>query len=162
MQSSPLTLMKMRMNLVCTRRCREAWWFLWSFIVFYFDDILLIDNDVRLLSSVKIQLSTQFQLKDLEEAQYILGIKVLRYHKSRKLKLSQTTYFPKLLVKYVMQDSKKSCYISVMEFLLPKINFLRDLRRKHTYKQYLMHPQWVALCMQCFVLGRIFFLQQVW
>ena len=73
----------------------------------YVDDILLIGNDVRLLSLVKIWLSTQFQMKDLGETQYIIGIKVLRNHKNRKLALSQATYIDKLLIKYVMQDSKK-------------------------------------------------------
>ena len=34
------------------------------FMILYADDILLIGNDVRLLSSVKIWLSTQFQMKD--------------------------------------------------------------------------------------------------
>ena len=43
-------------------------------------------------------------MKDLEEAQYILGIKILRDH---NLAISQATYIDKLLVKYVMQDSKK-------------------------------------------------------
>ena len=77
------------------------------FMVLYVDDILLIGNDVGLLSSVKIWLSTQFQMKDLGEAQYILGIKVLRDRKNRKLALSQSTYIDKLLAKYMMQDSKK-------------------------------------------------------
>ena len=49
-----------------------------GFMVLYIDDILLIGNDVGLLSSVKIWLSTQFQMKDLGEAHHILGIKVLK------------------------------------------------------------------------------------
>ena len=39
------------------------------FIILYMDDILLIGNyDVKLLSSIKIWLSTQFQIKDLGKA----------------------------------------------------------------------------------------------
>ena len=76
-------------------------------MILYVDDILLIGNDVGLLSSVKIGLSIQFQMKDLGEAQYILGIKVLRDCKNRKLALSQAAYIDKILIKYVMQDSKK-------------------------------------------------------
>ena len=77
------------------------------FLILYVDDILLISNDVRLLSSIKIWLSTQVQMKNLGEAHHILGIKVLRDHKNRKLALSQAISIDKLLVKYVMQDSKK-------------------------------------------------------
>jgi hypothetical protein len=47
------------------------------FLVLYVDDILLIGNDVGALSSVKVWLSKQFDMKDLGEASYILGIKVI-------------------------------------------------------------------------------------
>ena len=77
------------------------------FTILYVDNILLIDNDVGLLSSVKIWLSTQFHIKDLGEVQYILGIKVLKDYKNRKLALFQFACIDILLVKYVMQDSKK-------------------------------------------------------
>ena len=45
------------------------------FLISYVDDILLIGNDFEMLSIVKIQLANQFQMKDLEEAQYVLGIR---------------------------------------------------------------------------------------
>ena len=76
------------------------------------DDILLIGNDVGLLLSVKIWLSTSFQMKDLGKAQYILGIKVFTDCKNRKLVLSQATFINKLLVKHVMQDSSFSRSVS--------------------------------------------------
>ena len=76
-------------------------------MILYIKDILLIDNDVGLLSSVKIWLFTQFKMKDLGEAQYILEIKVFRDCKNKKLALQQATYIDKFLVKYEMQDSKK-------------------------------------------------------
>ena len=105
------------------------------------NDILLIGNDGQLLSLVKIQLSTQFKMKDLRETQYILGVKVHRDHKNRKLALSQATYIDKLLVKYMIQNSKNVCYLSCMEYPMPL--------------------QLVALCMRCYVLGWIFSLQWV-
>ena len=48
------------------------------FFILYVDDILLIENDVGTLSSVKVWLSTQFDMKDLGEASHILGIKLMR------------------------------------------------------------------------------------
>ena len=74
------------------------------FMVLYVNDILFIGNDVVLLSSIKIWLSTQFSMKDLGEVQCILGSKVLIDCKNRKLTLSQATYIEKLLVKHVIQD----------------------------------------------------------
>ncbi|KAL9232273.1 hypothetical protein vseg_007401 [Gypsophila vaccaria] len=46
------------------------------FLVLYVDDILLIGNDVPMLTSVKGWLKNHFQLKDLGEAQRILGIRI--------------------------------------------------------------------------------------
>ena len=46
------------------------------FLVLYVDDVLLIGNDVGIKSLVKIWLSSQFDMKDLREANYILGIKL--------------------------------------------------------------------------------------
>ena len=47
------------------------------FLILYVDNILLIGNDFEMLSKVKIQLATQFQMKDLGDAQYIIGIKII-------------------------------------------------------------------------------------
>ena len=48
------------------------------FLILYIDDILLIENDVGELSTIKIWLVTYFDMKELGEPSYILGIKVLR------------------------------------------------------------------------------------
>ena len=45
-----------------------------SFLVFYVDDILLIGNDVAALSTIKVWLASTFDIKDLREASYVLGI----------------------------------------------------------------------------------------
>ena len=58
------------------------------FLVLYVDDILLIGNDVGVMSSVKVWLSSQFDMKDLGEANFILGIKLWRDHKNKMLGLS--------------------------------------------------------------------------
>ena len=86
------------------------------FLVLYIDDILLIGDDVGLLSLVKIWLSTQFQMKDLGEVQYILRIRILWDCKNRNIVLSQATYIDKLLVKYVMQNSEKLPFKHGMPF----------------------------------------------
>ena len=76
-------------------------------LILYVDDILLIGNDFEMLSKVKIQLATQLQMKDLGEAKYVLGIKVIRDRKNKIIALSQENYIDSILSKYNMQDSKK-------------------------------------------------------
>ncbi|KAL5762307.1 hypothetical protein ACOSP7_018571 [Xanthoceras sorbifolium] len=77
------------------------------FLVLYVDDILLIENDVGVLISVKEWLSKQFDMKYLGEASYIIGIQVIRNKKNRKIALSQASYIDKILSRFSMQDSKK-------------------------------------------------------
>ena len=77
------------------------------FLILYVDDILLIGNNFEMLSKVKIQLATQFQMKDLGEAQYVLGIKIIRDKNNKIIALSQENYIDSILSKYNMQDSKK-------------------------------------------------------
>ena len=77
------------------------------FLVLYVDDILFIGNDVGVISSVKVWFSSQFDMKDLGEANFILGIKLWRDRKNRMLGLSQVSYIDKVLEWFSMQNSKK-------------------------------------------------------
>ena len=61
------------------------------FLVLYVDDILLIRNDVAVLSTVKVWLARTFDMKDLREASYILGIKLIRDRKRTIMGLSQVS-----------------------------------------------------------------------
>ena len=47
-----------------------------SFLVLYVDDILLLGSAIGLLPTVKVWLAKTFDIKDLEEASYILEIKL--------------------------------------------------------------------------------------
>ncbi|KAK1681229.1 hypothetical protein QYE76_042077 [Lolium multiflorum] len=78
-----------------------------AFLILYVDDILLIGNDIELLSSVKGYLNKSFSMKDLGEAAYILGIKIYRDRSRRLIGLSQSTYLDKILKKFRMDESKK-------------------------------------------------------
>jgi len=62
------------------------------FLVFYVDDILLAANDKALLFETKRMLSSYFNMKDLGEAFYVLGIQILRNRTDGVLGLSQKTY----------------------------------------------------------------------
>ena len=54
----------------------------------YVDDILLIGNDVGMLSTIKVWLANTFNKKDLGKASYILGIKLFRDQKPTIMGLS--------------------------------------------------------------------------
>jgi hypothetical protein len=52
------------------------------------DDILLASSDVSLLLEPKRFLSSNFDMKDLDEASFILGIKIHQDRRKRVLGLS--------------------------------------------------------------------------
>ena len=72
------------------------------FLVLYVDDILLIGNDVEKLSNVKKWLAKQFQMKDLGETSYVLGIQIIRDRRNKLLALSQASYIDKVLARFSM------------------------------------------------------------
>ena len=76
------------------------------------DDILLIGNDVPALQGIKIWLSSQFSMKDLGEASYILGMRIYRDRSKKLLGLSQSTYIDTMLKRFSMENSKKG-YLSI-------------------------------------------------
>ena len=77
------------------------------FLILYVDDILLIRNDVGVLSTVKVWLASNFDMKDLGKISYILGIKLLRDRKNKTIGLSQASYIDKVLTRFSMSASKK-------------------------------------------------------
>ena len=66
------------------------------------DDILLANSDVNLLLETKKFLSSKFDMKDLGEASFVLGIEIHRDREKGVLGLSQKAYLKKVLKKYSM------------------------------------------------------------
>ncbi len=76
------------------------------YLLVYVDDLLLVANDTAQLASVKAQLSSRFEMKDMGEAQFILGVQITRDRAKRQLYLSQAEYVRTVLERFDMQDCK--------------------------------------------------------
>jgi hypothetical protein len=72
------------------------------FLVLYVDDILLASSDLNLLHQTKDFLSRNFEMKDLGEASYVLGIEISRDRTRGLLGLSQRNYIDKILKRFKM------------------------------------------------------------
>ena len=72
------------------------------------DDILLASSDVNLLLETNKFLSLKFDMKNLGEASFVLGIEIHRDRENEVLGLSQKAYLKKVLKKYNMQNCKSS------------------------------------------------------
>ena len=61
------------------------------------DYILIPGNDLEFVQTIKRWLSSNFEMKDIGEAYYIVGVKIHRDHSSRLVALSLEHYIKKIL-----------------------------------------------------------------
>jgi hypothetical protein len=73
-----------------------------SFIILslYVDDILLAGNDKDMIVATKGWLSSNFEMKDMGEANYIPGVKIFKDRSTKLLSLSQQTYRKMVLERF--------------------------------------------------------------
>ncbi|KAL1224686.1 Retrovirus-related Pol polyprotein from transposon TNT 1-94 [Cardamine amara subsp. amara] len=72
------------------------------FLVLYVDDILLDSNDLGLLHQTKTYLSKNFDMKDMGEASYVIGIEILCDRSRGVLGLSQKAYIDRIFERFGM------------------------------------------------------------
>ena len=74
------------------------------FLILYVNDILLASSDIGLLHETKKFLSKNFEMKDLRNTSFVLGIKILRDRSQGILRLSQKSYIEKVLNTFGTKD----------------------------------------------------------
>jgi hypothetical protein len=67
------------------------------YLVLYVDDMLLIGNNKHIIQDVKTQFSSKFDMKDLSDSNFILGMEIKRDWRKRKLWLNQINYVDTIL-----------------------------------------------------------------
>jgi hypothetical protein len=79
-----------------------------SFIILllYVDDMLVAGSNMQDINVLKKKLANSFAMKDLGAAKKILGMRITRDRKNRKLTLSQGEYTEKVLERFRMQNAK--------------------------------------------------------
>ena len=76
------------------------------FLVLYVDDIFLGSSELNMLHETKQVLSKTFDMKDLCEASFMLGIWIHKDRLHRLLELSQKAYIEPVYKRFNMQSSK--------------------------------------------------------
>ncbi|CAM8891849.1 unnamed protein product [Rhodiola kirilowii] len=76
------------------------------YLLLYVDDMLIASDNMHLISELKQQLSSHFEMKDLGHAKKILGMSIVRDRGKGMLFLNQTDYLTKLVSKFDMADAK--------------------------------------------------------
>jgi hypothetical protein len=96
-------------------------------------------------------LSSNFDMKDLGEASFILGIEIHRDRRKGVLGLSQKTYLEKVLKKYSMHTSKPSPAPIVKgdsfgEFQCPRNQYEIDQMKEVSYASAIRSLQYAQVC----------------
>lgn len=72
----------------------------------YVDDMLVAGSNMDYIKGLKEQLAHAFSMKDLWVEEKILGMKICRDRKNKKLTLSQVNYIVKVLQHFSMENAK--------------------------------------------------------
>ena len=108
------------------------------FLTLYVDDILLATNDKNLPYEMKQYfLSRNFDIKDMSDTSYVIGIKIHRDKFHRILGFSQETYINKVLKRFRMKDCSPSVASIVKGDMFnsnqcPKNDIEREQMKKHS------------------------------
>ena len=75
-------------------------------IAVYVDDLIVMSENQEQLKDIKHCLKARFEMKDMDELHYCLGISVERSDCGREIHIHQKKYLKDLLSKFGMEDSK--------------------------------------------------------
>ena len=75
-------------------------------LLLYVDDMLVAGSNMKDINVLKRKLANSFAMKDLGAAKQILGMRITRDRKNRKLTLSQGEYIENALQRFRMQNAK--------------------------------------------------------
>jgi hypothetical protein len=76
------------------------------YVILYVDDMWLIGNNKEIIKDVKTQLSSEFDMKNLGTASFILGMEIKRGRSNNKLWLNQRKYVDTILQRFNMKECK--------------------------------------------------------
>jgi len=78
------------------------------YLLLYVDDMLIASKNRSSIDKLKVQLSCEFEMKDLEEVSRTLGMKIERDRVKGKVSLTQKAYLQKVFQKFLIGDEAKS------------------------------------------------------
>ena len=72
-------------------------------LILYVDDILLASNDLGIIHETKEYLKNNFDMKDMGEATFVIGIEIYRDRSRGLLRLSHESYIKNILKRFCME-----------------------------------------------------------
>lgn len=75
-------------------------------VAVYVDDKLILSKDQKVINQLKVRLAAEYDLTDLGEARWILGMEIIRDREKRMIELSQRRYIESILERFEMGSSR--------------------------------------------------------
>lgn len=72
----------------------------------YVDDLTIAASNISIMVDFKREMTRVYEMKDLGELQFILGLQVVRDRKARTIHLHQEQYIKKILARFEMTDTR--------------------------------------------------------
>ncbi|KAL0411003.1 UNVERIFIED_CONTAM: Retrovirus-related Pol polyprotein from transposon TNT 1-94 [Sesamum latifolium] len=120
-------------------------------LLLYVDAILLAENNMEMIATTQKWLSSTFEMKDMGEAEYILGAKIHRDCFKKFLSLSQETYIKRIIEQFRMHNANpvdkpmdKSCVLS--KELCPKTKEEKKRMAKILYASIVGSLMYAMMC----------------
>jgi len=132
------------------------------FLTLYVNDILLVGNNLEMINATK-QWSSIFEIKDMGEARYVLGVEIVRNHPKKLLGMCQEAYIKRVMECFRMHYSKpldtpveKSLTLSLDQ--CPKADQEKEKIRDVPYASAIGSLMYAMICIRpdiCFVVGSV-------
>lgn len=75
-------------------------------LLLYVDDLVLVSNNMQMINRIKSSLAAEFEMTDVGEVNYFLGIYIERDTEKKVIELSQSQYMNNMLKKFAMENCK--------------------------------------------------------
>ena len=113
------------------------------------DDMLIARKSQYEIDALKMGLHKTFDMKDLGDANHILGMHIIRDKNKKLLYLSRKEYIGKVLQRFNMKGGKILSTPSSPYVKLNQKTAHSQMMRGLKWPRFLMHPRLVVSCMQC-------------
>ena len=133
------------------------------FLTLYVDDILLAGNNLEIINATKGWLSSVFEMKDMGEARYVLGVEIVRNRPKKLLGMCQEAYIKRVLERFRMNHSKpvdtpveKGLTLSLDQ--CPKTDQEKETMKNVPYASAIGSLMYAMLCTRpdiCFAVGLV-------
>jgi virulence-associated protein VapD len=107
-------------------------------VLVYVDDMAVTSKSINQIQKFKLDISKEFDITDIGELNYILGIQVVRNHDQSTISMNQTAYILRVLAHFGMQDCAAILPHSLLSTICQFCNHQAQRRRVRLISSTLM------------------------